>query len=139
MLLLSKVKKILILMIIPKEPIVEELSMVESLKAIALASYLNAMLIFIPISWAFHWALPAEHPKRDILTFVFSFLALVPLVKLLGFATEELAQWVGPTLAGLLNASLKFVHPNHTFSFTDFILTIPFLVTITESNLSLLS
>ncbi|KAJ3515490.1 hypothetical protein NLJ89_g1724 [Agrocybe chaxingu] len=35
-----------------------------------------------------------------------SFLAIIPLAKLLGFATEELSLRVGQTLAGLLNATL---------------------------------
>ncbi|KAF9453413.1 hypothetical protein P691DRAFT_658565 [Macrolepiota fuliginosa MF-IS2] len=64
------------------------------------------MLVFIPISWILQWALPPENPSKNILVFVSSFFAIIPLAKLLGFATEELAQRVGSTLAGLLNATL---------------------------------
>jgi Ca2+:H+ antiporter len=35
-----------------------------------------------------------------------SFIAIIPLAQLLGFATEELSMRVGQTLAGLLNATL---------------------------------
>ncbi|KAF9450331.1 calcium/proton exchanger [Macrolepiota fuliginosa MF-IS2] len=90
----------------PEKSVVKELPVAESLKAIARASPLNAMLVFIPVSWALNWALPAENSNKDTLVFVFSFLAIIPLAKLLGYATEELAQHVGSTLAGLLNATL---------------------------------
>ncbi|KAH9481441.1 Vacuolar calcium ion transporter [Psilocybe cubensis] len=84
----------------------------QSLKAILCASWLNVLLIFIPVSWALHFALPHSFANRDTIIFVFSFLAIIPLaksrliVKLLGFATEELSLRVGQTLAGLLNATL---------------------------------
>ena len=35
-----------------------------------------------------------------------SFFAIIPLAKLLAFATDELSLRVGQTLAGLLNATL---------------------------------
>lgn len=38
--------------------------------------------------------------------FAVSFLAIIPLAKLLAFATDELSLRVGQTLAGLLNATL---------------------------------
>ncbi|KAJ7170613.1 Calcium/proton exchanger [Mycena crocata] len=73
-----------------------------SLKSIILASWLNLLLVFIPISWAFNFADNEAHT----LVFVFSFLAIIPLAKLLAFATDELSMRVGQTLAGLLNATL---------------------------------
>ncbi|KAI9439938.1 calcium/proton exchanger [Lactarius indigo] len=73
----------------------------QSILAILKTSWLNVLLIFIPLSWIFHFI------KLDnTLVFVFSFLAIVPLAKLLGFATEELSLRLGQTLAGLLNATL---------------------------------
>lgn len=78
-------------------------------------------------------SLSLSHPHSDTLTFVFAFLAIVPLASLLScvplsparrlptrpvanpslstpavprFATEELAMRVGQTLGGLLNATL---------------------------------
>lgn len=71
-----------------------------------LASPLNLLLVFIPISWALHLVLPAGSHNKDTLVFVFAFLAIIPLAKLLGFATEEMSLRVGQTLAGLLNATL---------------------------------
>ncbi|KAF9525689.1 calcium/proton exchanger [Crepidotus variabilis] len=80
-------------------------TMLQSFKAILLSSYLNLLLFCIPVSWALHFALP-ESTKNDVLIFVFSFLAIIPLAKLLSFATEELSLRVGQTLAGLMNATL---------------------------------
>ncbi|KAG9307906.1 Calcium/proton exchanger [Chiua virens] len=74
----------------------------KSVQAILLASYLNVFLVCIPISWALNYALPSHHT----LIFVFSFLAIIPLAKLLAFATDELSLRVGQTLAGLMNATL---------------------------------
>ncbi|KIJ12812.1 hypothetical protein PAXINDRAFT_14377 [Paxillus involutus ATCC 200175] len=73
-----------------------------SIRAIILSSYLNVLLVFIPISWALNFAIPDQYT----LIFVFTFLAIIPLAKLLAFATDELSLRVGQTLAGLLNATL---------------------------------
>ncbi|KAF8206511.1 hypothetical protein K438DRAFT_1905122 [Mycena galopus ATCC 62051] len=73
-----------------------------SLRSILFASWLNVLLVFIPLSWAFNFADNTQYT----LIFVFSFLAIIPLAKLLAFATDELAMRVGQTLAGLLNATL---------------------------------
>ncbi|KAI6003425.1 Calcium/proton exchanger [Pisolithus marmoratus] len=73
-----------------------------SVRAIILASWLNVLLVCIPISWALNFALPDQHT----LIFVFTFLAIIPLAKLLAFATDELSMRVGQTLAGLMNATL---------------------------------
>lgn len=63
--------------------------------------YLRYMLIFIPI------ALVAEFfIHNEILIFVASALALIPLAGILGEATEELAIHTGPKIGGLLNATL---------------------------------
>ncbi|KAF8625549.1 hypothetical protein AX15_005316 [Amanita polypyramis BW_CC] len=67
---------------------------------------LNLMLAFIPISWALHFALPNTFKNKDTIVFVFSFLAIIPLAKLLAFATEDISKRVGQTLAGLINATL---------------------------------
>ncbi|KAK0485147.1 calcium proton exchanger [Armillaria novae-zelandiae] len=75
----------------------------QSLRSILLASWLNLLLLFIPVSWALHFAFAGE---KDTAIFVCSFLAIIPLAKLLAFATDELSLRVGQTLAGLLNATL---------------------------------
>ncbi|KAF5367396.1 hypothetical protein D9758_003773 [Tetrapyrgos nigripes] len=86
----------------PDKKVGEDPGFFRSLRSILLSSWLNALLIFIPIAWAFHFA----KPDSDVLIFVFSFLAIIPLAKLLAFATDELSMRVGQTLAGLLNATL---------------------------------
>ncbi|TFL07275.1 calcium/proton exchanger [Pterulicium gracile] len=63
-------------------------------------SWLNVLLVFVPLSILSH------HLNWDAaLRFVFSFIAIIPLAKLLGDATEQTSTRLGQTLAGLLNAS----------------------------------
>lgn len=74
----------------------------QSFDAILKSSWLNVLLIFIPISWILHFATP----NQDAAIFTTCMLAIIPLAKLLGFGTEEIAMRVGQTLGGLLNATL---------------------------------
>ncbi|KAI0710014.1 Sodium/calcium exchanger protein-domain-containing protein [Earliella scabrosa] len=90
---------------VPERPVGAPPSLLQGIKAIILGSWLNVLLLFIPVSWACHFALP-KNDRNDTLIFVFSFLAIIPLAKLLAFATDELSMRVGQTLAGLLNATL---------------------------------
>ncbi|KAJ3998956.1 Calcium/proton exchanger [Lentinula boryana] len=78
-------------------------SFLQSMKSIIMASWLNVLLVCIPVSWALNFAMKDQHT----LVFIFSFLAIIPLAKLLAFATDELSIRVGQTLAGLLNATLN--------------------------------
>lgn len=64
-------------------------------------SPLNVLLVFVPISWALHFA-----NQSDSITFAMSALAILPLAALLGFATEQVAIRTSSAVAGLLNASL---------------------------------
>jgi len=61
---------------------------------------LEWLLVFIPVSllseWVFH---------VDLLTFLTSAAAILPLAGLIGRATEELALHAGPRIGGLLNAT----------------------------------
>lgn len=84
-----------------ERPLGKAPSVRESVIAIIKTSWLNVLLIFIPLSWAFHYA-----KLSNTLVFVFSFLAIVPLAKLLAFATDDMSLRFGQTLAGLLNATL---------------------------------
>jgi Ca2+:H+ antiporter len=62
---------------------------------------LNWLLVFIPV------AITLDLLKFDpILVFVVSAIAIVPLAGLMGDATEALAEYLGPTLGALLNATL---------------------------------
>ncbi|KAI0280806.1 Sodium/calcium exchanger protein-domain-containing protein [Russula aff. rugulosa BPL654] len=83
------------------KPLGEAPSASKSIVAIIKTSWLNVLLIFIPLSWIFHYV-----KLSNTLVFVFSFLAIVPLAKLLAFATDDLSLRFGQTLAGLLNATL---------------------------------
>ncbi|KAG0337394.1 hypothetical protein BG000_005465 [Podila horticola] len=77
-----------------------ELSILECLKTILFATKINFLLIFIPLgilSDFLHWP--------EATTFVLNFIAIIPLAKLLGYATEELAMRLGENLGALLNAS----------------------------------
>jgi len=77
-----------------------EPSSAESWRYFILGSYFNILLFFIPLSAAAH------HLNWDAaFRFSFSFLAIVPLAKLLGVATEQIATRLGDIQAGLLNAS----------------------------------
>ncbi|KAJ7041538.1 calcium/proton exchanger [Mycena alexandri] len=73
-----------------------------SLWTILTVSYFNALLVFIPISIALHYATP----KQDVAIFSTAFIAIIPLAKLLAFATDELSLRVGQALAGLINATM---------------------------------
>lgn len=74
----------------------------QSILAILKRSWLNVLLLLIPFSWIFHFL-----KLYNTLVFVFSFLALIPLARLLAFATEELSLRLGITLACLLNSTLR--------------------------------
>jgi len=63
--------------------------------------WLRYMLVFVPLAVVAEFFLHSE-----MLIFIFSAAALVPLAGLLGEATEELAIHTGPKIGGLLNATL---------------------------------
>ncbi|KAJ8592050.1 calcium/proton exchanger [Rhizopogon salebrosus TDB-379] len=99
---LKTVRKAVMLMLRPEAPVREAPNAWKSIRAIISASWLNVLLVFIPISWTINFVLPDQHT----LIFIFSFLAIIPLAQLLAFATDEISLRVGQTLAGLLNATL---------------------------------
>ena len=62
---------------------------------------LAILLLFVPA------AIAAEmRHMNEILVFMLSAMAIIPLSGYLGRATEEIAAYTGPTLGGLLNATL---------------------------------
>lgn len=63
--------------------------------------WLRYLLVFVPIAVIAEFFI-----HNDVLIFVSSAIALVPLAGLLGEATEELAIHTGPRIGGLLNATL---------------------------------
>ncbi|KAJ7633061.1 Sodium/calcium exchanger protein-domain-containing protein [Roridomyces roridus] len=72
----------------------------KSYRYFLLESYLNLLLLFIPLSMVAHYS-----NWDAALRFSFSFIAIIPLAKLLGEATDQMSSKLGQTLAGLLNAS----------------------------------
>jgi Ca2+:H+ antiporter len=62
---------------------------------------LNYLLIFIPIALGLYWT-----SANPLLVFATAALTIVPLSKIVGSSTEMLGAYVGPTLGGLLNASM---------------------------------
>ncbi|KAG1754298.1 calcium proton exchanger [Suillus lakei] len=78
----------------------DEPSWAESFKFFIFGTWFNILLVFIPLSFISH------HMDWDAgLIFLFSFMAIVPLAKLLGEATDQLSVKLGETMSGLLNAS----------------------------------
>jgi Ca2+:H+ antiporter len=63
-------------------------------------AWLNILLVFIPLSFIAH-----QLQWDAALRFSFSFIAICPLAKLLGEATDQMSLKLGQTLSGLLNAS----------------------------------
>ncbi|KAF9789841.1 Sodium/calcium exchanger protein-domain-containing protein [Thelephora terrestris] len=73
---------------------------IQSYRYFLLGSWSNVLLVFVPLSFISH------NLNWDAgLRFSFSFIAIMPLAKLLGDATDQLSLKLGQTLSGLLNAS----------------------------------
>jgi Ca2+:H+ antiporter len=62
---------------------------------------LYLLLLFIPVALGLDW-----YGAGPLLVFATSALAIVPLTALIGRATESLAEHLGETLGGLLNATM---------------------------------
>lgn len=66
-----------------------KISTKEGFMAIVKSSWINVLLVFVPIGIASHFV------WSPTITFIMNFLAIVPLAKLLGFATEDIALRTG--------------------------------------------
>ncbi|KAK0524479.1 hypothetical protein OC834_005521 [Tilletia horrida] len=64
------------------------------------SSWLNVLIVFVPLG-----ILAEKLGWGALLIFVFNFLAIVPLAKLLGDCTEQVSLKLGPTLGALANAT----------------------------------
>lgn len=71
-----------------------------AMKMIFLGSFLNILLPLAPLG-----IIAPRMKWGDPTVFSVNFLAILPLAKILGLATEELSSSVGETVGGLLNAS----------------------------------
>ncbi|KAF8674549.1 hypothetical protein RHS04_07205 [Rhizoctonia solani] len=76
---------------------------VESASNTVRHSWLNLLIVFVPLSWAAHWA------NWHFATFALSFLAIVPLEKLSDFGGEQMALYLGTSLGDLLVITLDNV------------------------------
>lgn len=84
-------------------------------------NHCNILLPIVPVALTFGFL-----GMNPIAVFVLNFLAIIPLASLLSDATEELAEHVGHTLGGLLNA---------TFGNTTELIARPLLfLTASETN-----
>jgi Ca2+:H+ antiporter len=78
----------------------ENLTFKSSLLYFAKSSYLNFLIVFLPLGIIAHvleW--------KGEAVFFLNFVALIPLAKILGSATEEIALYTNETVGGLLNAT----------------------------------
>ncbi|WOO85549.1 Vacuolar calcium ion transporter [Vanrija pseudolonga] len=90
----------------PDKPVGKSPGYVQSVKACLFSSWVNVLLVFIPIGWALHFVKHSNSKISDTAVFITNFIAIIPLAGLLGFTTEEVAMRLGQTLGGLLNATL---------------------------------
>lgn len=77
-----------------------KISIVSQFKATILGSWVNVLLVCVPIGFALRYS-----HSNGYAIFIVNFIAIIPLAAMLSFATEELALYTGETLGGLLNAS----------------------------------
>lgn len=75
-------------------------TLAQSLHWFLFNSYLNLLLAFVPLGF-----LAEKLGWSALARFSLNFLAIVPLAKLLGDATEQVSMQLGDTLGGLLNAT----------------------------------
>ncbi|KAJ2262904.1 hypothetical protein GGI01_001177 [Coemansia sp. RSA 376] len=78
----------------------QNITVLASLKNAALASWLNVLLVFVPLGYLAHYL---KWPV--VAVFVLNYLAIIPLSALMGFATEEVCIRLGPTWGGVVNAA----------------------------------
>ncbi|KAF5387910.1 hypothetical protein D9615_000100 [Tricholomella constricta] len=73
-----------------------------SLKTIATFSWLNVLLIFVPIAWG------VEHTQvSHVAKFMLCFIAIMPLSKILDYGGEQLAMYCGRALGDLIVITLN--------------------------------
>ncbi|XP_015690176.1 vacuolar cation/proton exchanger 2 isoform X2 [Oryza brachyantha] len=72
-----------------------------SVRVVILQAKINVLLPFGPLAVMLHY-LPGKHQGW---VFLFSLIGITPLAERLGYATEQLALYTGPTIGGLLNAT----------------------------------
>ncbi|KAL8716715.1 MAG: hypothetical protein Q9225_005985, partial [Loekoesia sp. 1 TL-2023] len=82
----------------PKAPVWKRFF--DTLKKICLSSWVNVLLIFVPVGIAVNFA-----GTNPTIIFAMNAVAIIPLAGMLAFATESVAHRLGDTLGALLNVS----------------------------------
>ncbi|KAJ0242411.1 Vacuolar cation/proton exchanger 2 [Hirschfeldia incana] len=75
-------------------------TVLKSIKIVILSNKLNLLLPFGPLAILVHYMLDSKG-----WVFLLSLIGITPLAERLGYATEQLAFYTGPTVGGLLNAT----------------------------------
>ncbi|XP_004486589.1 vacuolar cation/proton exchanger 3-like isoform X1 [Cicer arietinum] len=73
----------------------------KSIYIVLIKAKINLLLPFGPLAIFLHYTTTAKH----VWVFFFALLGIAPLAERLGYATEQLAFYTGPTVGGLLNAT----------------------------------
>ncbi|KAJ3712667.1 hypothetical protein C8R42DRAFT_594345 [Lentinula raphanica] len=84
----------------------------KSVKTIVFSSWLNVLVIFIPLSWIAHFLNreDAEHPEHYYpfsITFSLALFALVPLQGLVEYGGEQMSLYCGKDLGDLISVTLS--------------------------------
>ena len=79
----------------------KHISVKDGFMTIVKSSWVNVLLIFVPIGIASHFV------WSPTITFIMNFLAIIPLAKLLGFATEDIALRTGEVSIALKRSFIR--------------------------------
>ncbi|CAI9757747.1 unnamed protein product [Fraxinus pennsylvanica] len=77
-----------------------QISLLRSIYIVLIKAKINVLLPFGPIAIVLHYL-----SKKHGFVFFFSLVGITPLAERLGYVTEQLAFYTGPTVGGLLNAT----------------------------------
>lgn len=80
-------------------------TIMSQLRATLLNSYVNVLLILVPVGIALNYV----GSINPIAVFSINFIAIIPLAAMLSYATEEIALRTGETIGGLLNATFGYI------------------------------
>ncbi|KAJ6539025.1 hypothetical protein B0H19DRAFT_960734 [Mycena capillaripes] len=75
----------------------------QSLSAIVRSNWLNILLVFVPVAWVVHFMGTLSHTVQ----FIFCFIAIIPLCRLLDYGGENLALYCGKDIGDLIIITLN--------------------------------
>ncbi|KAH0587180.1 hypothetical protein H2248_005988 [Termitomyces sp. 'cryptogamus'] len=73
-----------------------------SFSAFVRFTWLNALLVFVPIAWGIHYT-----PVSHVVKFIFTFVAIIPLSKILDYGGDQLAMYCGRAIGDLIIITLN--------------------------------